>query len=210
MDLFDEVVERVKRLTGLQGRAASAVAMAATDDAEARAAEVNSHLTGPDDPDVQAQPIVTAADIVRAARELGIHVEAPSRDASTTDALTLGLRELQLEPDATRVLAEVYKTMPRVLNPEMPRVGRAPKDSVFYNDELQAQIDALPEEVRVLIGGVDLVNGQLTLRLYDEANDLDREIGPIDLTRYESAEQLQRGVETLISRLPRVLASDFN
>ena len=191
MDSFEELVSRVKRITGLTGRAASAVAVAVSDDALEDA-------------------IVSAADIVRTARGLGYEVEQPDGEKIAGDALTEGLRALQLEPDPAEVLAEVYRTMPRVLNQEFPRVGRAPKESVFYDEELQAQIDALPEEVRVLIGGIDVFEGTVTFRLYDEANDLDREIGPIDLTRFTDGDQIRKAINVLLTRLPRVLSSDFN
>lgn len=201
MDPFDELVERVKRLTGLTGRAASAVAMACDVDREAK------HSAGEVESD--SFSAITPAEIVNVARELGYNVDTPE-GAKTEDALSAGLRRLQLEPDAAEVLRHVYLTMPRVLNQQVPVIGRAPKESVFYSEGLQEQIDALPEDVRVLIGGVDLVNGQVTFHLYDEANDLDRAIGPIDLTQYATGEQLRGAIEVLLARLPRVLSSDFN
>ena len=92
----------------------------------------------------------------------------------------------------------------------MPNVGRAPKESVFYDEDLRAQLDALPEHIRVLIGHVSIFEGTVTFTLYDEANDVDRQIGPIDLTRLADGEQLREAIEVLIGRLGRVLAADFN
>ena len=81
---------------------------------------------------------------------------------------------------------------------------------MFYSEELRAQLDALPEHIRVLIGHVSVFEGTVTFTLYDEANDVDRFIGPIDLTRFADGEQLREAIEVLIGRLGRVLAADFN
>lgn len=186
MDAFDELVERVKGITGLNSRAASAVAMSLSD-------------TKGD------EAVFSATDIAAEAEKLGYEVERKGKDPRPPNA---PLPELSLDPAV--VLAQVYEHCPRVLTPEVPRIGRAPKESVFYDEDLQAAIDALPEEIRLLIAGVDLVNGQVNVRLYDEANDLDREIGPIDLTRYSSGRELEQALRVLIGRLPRVLSSDFN
>ena len=125
--------------------------------------------------------------------------------------------EPQMTMDPAEVLSEVYRACPRCLPKQdgqervfLPRVGRAPKDSVFYDDDLRAQIDALPEEIRVLIGNVSIFDGTVTFTLYDEANDVDRTIGPIDLTRFHSGAELREAIEVLIGRLHRVLAADWN
>jgi hypothetical protein len=185
VDAFDELVQRVKTITGLDARKASVVAMDLT----------NGEPDG----------VFSAAEIARKAEELGYEFEKPEH---LDESKSAPAAEVTMDP--TIVLAEVYRTTPRVLNEQMPRVGRAPKDSVFYDAEVQAQIDALPEEIRVLIAAIDLVNGQLNVTLYDEANDVDRTIGPIDLTRYGSARKLEQAIRVLLGRLPRVLTADFN
>lgn len=186
MDEFEELVSRVKAITGLSGREASVVAMELTEE----------------EPGV----VFSAADIARKAKELGYDFEQP--EGAQDERKSAPAAEVTMDPAI--VLAEVYRSCPRVLTAELPRVGRAPKDSVFYDAEVQAAIDSLPEEIRVLIAGVDLLNGQVTIELYDEANDVDRKIGPIDLSRYSSARALQDAIHVLIGRLPRVLTADFN
>jgi hypothetical protein len=192
-EIYAELLARVVRITGLEGRPAQAVTLMLMEDWE---------------------PPVAAPDIVRMARELGYEVaDAPKRTAA--DAMAEGMREMQLEPDPAKVLHEMYREMPRVLNASIPVIGRAPKSSVFYDgltdsDEWNAQIAALPEHVRLLIGSIDVYYEKLTIRLYDEANDLDREVGPIDISRYADGEQLGKAIEVLLARLPRVLSSDFN
>lgn len=188
MDSFEELVSRVKAITGLGAREASFVAIALSDD---------------NDPEA----VHSAADIARQARELGYEVDEPEQE-DDDEPRTTPAAEVTMDP--AQVLAEVYRVCPRVLTAELPRVGRAPKESVFYDEQIQRAIDSLPEEIRLLIAGVDLVNGQVTVELYDEANDVDRKIGPIDLTRYGSAAALDRALRVLIGRLPRVLSADFN
>lgn len=138
--------------------------------------------------------------------------------------------EPHMTMDAAEVLLQVNRVMPRLVplqrdieidgavvkgvHPDgvthIPRVGRAPKESVFYDESLRAEIEALPEEIRVLIGSVDVIAGSVTFTLYDEANDIDHKIGPIDLTHFTSADEFRSAIDTLLSRLPRVLAADFN
>jgi hypothetical protein len=149
--------------------------------------------------------VFSAADIVRRGREARLRVREAGRGERQAERAG---GEVTMDP--VEVLAQVYRTCPRVLTQEIPRVGRAPKDSVFYDEELQAMIDALPEEIRVLIAGVDLVNGEVNVTLYDEANDVDRTIGPLSLDRYDSRHALEEALRVLIARLPRVLSSDFN
>lgn len=62
----------------------------------------------------------------------------------------------------------------------------------------------------MLIGSVDVIAGAVTFTLYDEANDIDHRIGPIDLTHFTSADEFRSAINTLLGRLPRVLAADFN
>jgi hypothetical protein len=129
--------------------------------------------------------------------------------------------EPHMTMDPAQVLLEVNRVLPRMIplqidgvHPDgvvaVPRVGRAPKESVFYDEALREQIEALPEEIRVLIGSVDVFAGAVTFTLYDEANDIDHRIGPIDLTHFTSADEFRSAIDTLLGRLPRVLAADFN
>jgi hypothetical protein len=186
MEELDQLATRVVELTGLNERAASMVA---------------ASLMSESVPDA----VFSAADIVREAEKLGYEFE---KRGKASDKLAAPDREVTMDP--VEVLAEVYRTCPRVLTQEVPRVGRAPKDSVFYDAELQAMIDSLPEEIRLLIAGIDLVNGQVNVTLYDEANDVDRTIGPLSLDRYDSRHALEEALRVLMRRLPRVLSSDFN
>jgi hypothetical protein len=180
---FGELLDKVMRVTGLS---------------PVDAAKVAENIYG-------AERAYTDAGIQYAAASLGLTSEATDAPEATP-----ATPEPQMTMDPAEVLREVYAVMPRVLTHAMPKVGRAPKDSVFYDEDLRAQIDALPEEIRVLIGAVDVVDGSVTFTLYDEANDLDRRIGPIDLTRFSTGEQINEAIGVLLKRLPRVLASDFN
>jgi hypothetical protein len=185
MNELDQLAQRVVQITGLNERAAQIVAA--------------NLLEGSQD------GIFSAADIARTAEELGYEFAKPEAPAAKPN--TPG-PEITMDP--AEVLAEVYRACPRVMREEVPRIGRAPKDSVFYDAELQAMVDSLPEEIRLLIAGVDLVNGQVNVTLYDEANDVDCTIGPLSLDRYDSARALEEALRVLIGRLPRVLSSDFN
>lgn len=185
---FGELLDKVIAVTGL-----------APDDAM----KVAQELYG-------AERAYTDAGIRYAAERLGLvntePVQAPQRTP-----------EPQMTMDPAEVLSEVYRACPRCLPKQdghegvyMPRVGRAPKESVFYDEALREQIEALPEHIRVLIGNVSIFDGTVTFTLYDEANDVDRHIGPIDLTRFNTGAELREAIEVLIGRLGRVLAADFN
>jgi hypothetical protein len=186
-DYFDELVERIKSLTELDARSASRIADVL----------MNEHGDKP----------ITAAQIVQAATDQGHAVKPPANpDAAPANAEILP----EISTNPLEVLAEMYRVMPRTLAHEFPRVGRAPKSSVFYSEEIQAAIAALPEHMRVLIADVDLTNEQVTVTLYDAANDLDRRIGPISLDRFDSVEALKSAIETLVGRLPLILRADSN
>lgn len=133
--------------------------------------------------------------------------------------------EPELEMDPAKVMKLMYRACPRAIAvnrdgvPDdvdvpvhMPRIGRAPKESPFFNeDDVDELLAGLPDETKLMIGAVDLVGRKLTVTLYDEANDVDRDVGPIDLDRYENAAQLNRAINVLMSRLQsRVLPADFN
>lgn len=167
-----------------------------------------------------AERAYTPAGIEYAVEKLGL---APKPKAPATPAPHMTM-------DPAEVLVQVNRVMPRMIplqrdiemdgavvkgaHPDgmvhVPRIGRAPKESVFYDESLRAQIEALPEEMRVLIGSVDVYAGSVTFTLYDEANDIDHKIGPIDLTHFTTAADFQSAIDTLLGRLPRVLAADFN
>lgn len=160
---------------------------------------------------------VPPAAIVDATRAHGIDVPEPEVAPEPEQAEEPNAIAPEMSMDPAEVLLEVYKVCQRCLPKQegqdhvfMPRIGRAPKESVFYDEELRAEIDALPDEVKVLIGGIDLYKGEITVTLYDEANDVDRTVGPIDMARYEDEGQLSRAIEVLLNRLPFVLAADFN
>lgn len=189
---FDELVERVKKLTELDSRDAFRVADAL----------VNEH----------EHEHIPPAVIVDKAIEMGFEVERKHDGADDAPENAEPMPEVTTNP--VEVLAEMYRICPRTLAHQTPKIGRVPKESVFYDEDMQAMLAALPEHLRVLIGNIDIFNGSLTITLYDEANDLDREIGPIDLGRFlasdDAGAKLNAAVETLIKRLPRVLAADFN
>lgn len=184
---FDELVERVKTLTGLDTRESFKVA--------------DTIMEAHDE-----QP-PSSAEIVDTAAALGFDVERKhgKDDAPVNEA---PIPEITVNP--VEVLAEVYKVCPRVLTTEFPVIGRVPRESVFYDEAIQEALAQLPEELRILVADVDLYNGAITVTLYDAMNDLDRKIGPINLERYESAEAIHNAIVTLIGRLPVVLAADFN
>jgi hypothetical protein len=190
-DPFDELVARVRAVTGLTGRAASATAIVLSDEYD-RAP--------------------SAPEIVACARELGFQVEDSRIAQAERDEATA-----EWETDPAEVLKQVYRACPRMLPRQeghdqvyVPRVGKAPKDSAFFNEEIQAAIAELPDEIRLLLVGVDLLNGAATITLYDEANDVDRHVGPIDLAPYGSEKALNLAIVELLKRLPRVIASDWN
>lgn len=193
-----ELIDRVTVITGVEGKAAFDIAYALLDDA----GEVPEGTT----------PEVIAAK----AREMGYEVAEPEQPVTTQEGPG---PEISIDP--VEVLAEVYRACQRCLPKQadhdavyLPRIGRAPKSSYFYNDELgeelRQQIEGLPEEIKVLIGDVDVFRGEITFTLYDEANDVDRRVGPIDMERYHDGDQLREALNTLLSRLPKVIAADWN
>jgi hypothetical protein len=185
MDAFEELLARVKEITGLDGRKASAVAGSLYDrDADA---------------------VYSAAQIVREAKKLGYEFE--ERERVTTDTEPEPEIGPEISMDPARVLSEVYENCPRVLCAKMPTVGRAPNEAYEHFADL---IESLPEEVRALLVKLDLYEGKATFWLRDDANEIDRPIGPIDLRGYADAEAIEEAFMALLQRLPRVLAADFN
>lgn len=181
-----ELLDRVTAVAGLDGADALRVAQELLE-------------TGLD-------PIVDE-DIVACAKDFGLEVKAPAPHEAPARAVA---PELTMDPG--EVLAEVFKTMPRVLTHSKPVIGKAPMESEFYRELARDElVSGLPDDTKLLIGSIDLVNRTITLTLYDEANDLDRTVGPIDLDRYATSEQLDRALRVLLSRLQaRVLLADFN
>lgn len=180
---FDQLVARVKNLTGLNSRAASVVAASFAEDDE----------------------YPTAAQIVAKTNELGYDV--PDKPRAGDEPEIAIAPEVSMDP--ATVLAEVYEHCPRVLMANFPAIGRAPSE-LQANEEIMDQLNELPDEVRALLVKVDLADERMTVWLRDEANDVDRPIGPIDLRRYKTGEQLHQAIHTLLRRLPLVLRADSN
>jgi hypothetical protein len=179
---FGELLDRVAALCKLRPRDAMQVAEALWDD------------DGADEQDFAAQQIVAAA------RACGFDVPDPAPAQPNTPAAEISM-------DPAEVLAEVYENCPRVLCGHMPKLGRAPAEAQRLVPEL---VEQLPEDVLAMLVKVDVLEGKATFWLRDEANDVDRPIGPIDVTRYQSGAQLREAFNVLIQRLDRVLAADFN
>lgn len=175
------LIERIQALTGLNRRACACVATSLE--------EINQ------DEDWSAE------DIVREAEELGYEFDTPEPVEANEPASFAP--EISLDP--ATVLSEVYMVCPRVMCSELPRLGRAPTELQEHIEELD-----LPDDVKALLVKVDLMEGKATLWLWDEANQVDRPVGPIDLERYSSGQELHEAIETLLRRLPKVLASDHN
>lgn len=171
-----------------------------------------------------------AADAFRVAKE--IHVdgrEEYSEDVIRYAAVKLGVEAhvagdepVQAPPspmpevtmDPAEVLREVYLACPRCVPADadgkvhMPEIGRAPQEE---QHAIPAEIlDGLPEHVRLLLMEIDVFNGEVTAVFYDKANGVDRKMPPIDLTRFNSAEQLNEALDVLLRRLPRIIAADWN
>lgn len=177
----EQLVERIEALTGLNRRAATCVALSLED------RDANGDWS--------------AADIVHEATALGYEFE--KRDVKGEQGEQTFAAEVSMDP--ATVLAEIYENSPRVLSANMPAIGRAPTEIQEHVEELD-----LPEDVKALLVKVDMFEGKATLWLRDEANEVDRPIGPIDLTRYTDGNALHQAFEALLKRLPKVLAADFN
>lgn len=147
----------------------------------------------------------TAAEIVECATTLGYDVERKRTVKTDADA-PLG-SDISFDP--ATVLSEVYENSPRVLCSEMPKLGRAPAE-LLNHAELASDLEDLPEDIRAMLVKIDLFEGKATYWLRDEANNVDRPIGPIDLRRYDDTSALVDALMDLLRRLPRVLAADFN
>lgn len=187
-DHWAAMLDRIQALTGLSGRDAAKVAVEFEEDSEPLPQE-----------------------IVDKARELGFDVEAKHGASVRTEQEPIG-PEITMDPAV--VLTEVYENCPRVLCAELPVLGKAPDEARANFGEL---IDEMPDEMRAMLVKIDQFEGKATFWLRDEANDIDRPIGPIDLTRYDSERALIAAFEALMTRLsdPRpghaqILTADFN
>lgn len=189
MDPFEELTNRVRELTGLDARKAAAVAGALFDRDENAA--------------------YSATDIVREAKSQGYEFEQREPAPVPAGAEPEPSIGANISMDPARVLSEVYENCPRVLNFEMPTIGRAPNE-LLAHEQFAAELEELPPEIRALLVKIDLFEGKATFWLRDEANNIDRPIGPIDLTPYEDEHAMREAFLTLLKRLPLVLAADFN
>jgi len=113
--------------------------------------------------------------------------------------------EMTMNP--AEVLTEVYMVMPRVLCSKMPKMGRAPAEAQEHFADVLAE---LPDDIKALLVKIDMLEGQATFWIRDEANDVDRPIGPIDITRYGSERALEEAFNVLLQRMNKILAADFN
>lgn len=203
---FGELLDRVQRLTKLDTDESYAVAKKLWDS----------------DPEA----IFTPAAIVTCAEALGFNVNAQTdapptmNEPSIEDAmagmtdeeklhlqLVNGLKTLHISADPAEVLHEVYMVEPRVLQAEIPVLGQAPDEAYQH---FAAELADLPEDVIACLVKIDLFQGQATYWLRDEANNVDRPIGPIDLTRYPDATALSDALLEAFKRMPRVLAAEYN
>lgn len=205
---FGELLDRVQRLTKLDTDEAFNVAKDLWD---------NGGKDG---------IVPTPAQIVAAAEQAGFTVNAttdapPTMNEPTVEDAMAGMTDAEkqhlrlrtaLEPlglslDPAEVLSEVYMIEPRVLQANMPVLGKAPDEAYQY---FAKELSELPEDVVAALVKIDLYEGKATYWLRDEANNVDRPIGPIDLSRYPDGEALSAALNEVFKRMPRVLAADFN
>lgn len=194
MSSFDEMMERIEALTGLTGRDAAKVAFEFEENAHPR----------PDE-------------IVDKAIELGFDVERKHDVPEDEPATPFGVGICM---DPTQVLTEMFMVMPRcvpvrtdlngdAMPVQVPKVGRVP-DEAQGHESLHELIDELPDDISLILAKIDVFEGSCTFWVRDGANEIDRPIGPIDLTKYTSANQINEAFMDLLKRLPKVLAADAN
>ncbi len=191
---FDEMMHRIESLTGLTGRDAARVAFEF-------------------DPDTQPRP----DEIVDKAIEMGYDVErkhdAPADEPDAPFGVGISM-------DPAVVLTEMFMVMPRcvpvrtdlngdAMPVQVPKVGRVP-DEAQGHESLHELIDELPDDISLILAKIDVFAGSCTFWVRDGANEIDRPIGPIDLTKYTSANQINEAFMDLLKRLPKVLAADLN
>ena len=186
MSSFDEMMERIEALTGLTGRDAAKVAFEFEENAHPR----------PDE-------------IVDKAIELGFDVERKHDVPEDEPAAPFGVGICM---DPTQVLTEVFMTTPRcvpVRTSAIPKIGRVP-DEAQGHESLHELIDELPDDISLILAKIDVFEGSCTFWVRDGANEIDRPIGPVDLTQYTSERQIHAAFMDLLKRLPKVLAADSN
>lgn len=205
-----QLAERVQALTGLNERASAYVASTLLDECPVclgKGANASAETQGDwtECPECKGSGVVSrdldAATIVAHAEQMGYEFERPK-----------GLRvppaiAPHMTMDPAEVLDGVYENCPRVLCEQMPRLGRAPDE---FRDVTNDLLEQLPEEARLMVVKIDVFEGKATFWLRDEANSIDRPIGPIDVTRYSSERALGEAFTELAKRLDRVLAADWN
>lgn len=202
-DTFNELVTRIESITGLGRRQASTVAIALTDE--------------------ESDSIPTAAQIVDTAVELGYDVDVKhARKAARESGDTSFAPDVEMDPN--EVFAQVHLANPGRLIPatdgevKMPRIGLAPQEAMrMMDDEAREKLEELRDEaegegnsVFASLTALDLGAMQATVWIYDEANGIDRPIGPIDLTRYSGPQAFQEGLGALMARARFVLTADWN
>lgn len=186
-DEFNELLGRIEALTGLKGRDAAQVAFT-----------------------FDAGYTPTAAEIVDAAANAGFDVEVKhGQDTKTATPIA----EMSMDPVV--VMEQVYWACPRLTPADdqgkvhVAKLGRAP-DELRQYEGMEDLIAELPEEMRAVLVKIDLLEGKATFWLRDGANEIDRPIGPLDLTAYRSERALIDAMEHLFKRIDRVLAADWN
>lgn len=186
-DEFRELLERIEALTGLTGRDAAQVAFG-----------------------FDAEYTPTSAEIVEAAANAGFDVEV--KHGRKTQTAT-PIAEMSMDP--ATVMEQVYWACPRLTPADddgkvhVAKLGRAPDELKQY-EGYEDLIADMPEEMRAVLVKIDLLEGKATFWLRDGANEIDRPIGPLDLTQYPSESALTEAMMHLFKRIDRVLAADWN
>lgn len=183
---YDELRERVRNLTGLEGK-----------DADLVTADI--YAVAGDDP-VSPAVIAHAAEL----RGFGQPAAAPvaTKDEQLSEQIGAGITM-----DPAKVLLGVYENSPRVACERVPVIGRAPTEA---QQLIGDALDELPDEIRLLLCKIDVFEDTATFWLWDEANEIDRPVGPIDLKPFQTGEALHDAFMALLQRLRRVLAADSN
>lgn len=187
MNGFDDLRDRVEAITKLNKRACQIIATSLLQDAPADMA-------------------FSAGQIVKEAERLGYEFDRPEGVQVDDDTAERAF-DAEVTMDPGMVQASVYEVSPRAFCTELPRLGQAPDELRELAPEL---VEQLPDEVKAMLVKLDVFEGKATFWVYDEANEIDRAIGPIDLSRFTSAEALAEAFYTLARRLGRVLAAEFN
>lgn len=117
--------------------------------------------------------------------------------------------------DPATVMEQVYWMCPRLTPADddgkvhIAKLGRAPEEARQY-EGLAELIDEMPDEMKAVLVKIDMFEGAATFWLRDGANEIDRPIGPIDLSAYDSERALMEAMTVLMKRIDKVLAADWN